>query len=340
MATTIKLKRKESSSTWNGVLNEGEPLFDIKSNELYIGDGERTLQQLPPLCVGKTSIVSNDVYTTITSNAGGIVRSLTITGGMCAINASNIIQSQLFGVYLEDVESPDEKLTIEGYNSNASITVNNGVNFSIDNDISNDSLIIKGTDSDVVYADLTIKDTNSLNNTDIKNSTLDNFDGKDVDLISYDNEIHLISTGQFTQAALVITGSVDIDEAIIYGNGHSLELKGNATLHSNNIVYANIYDTLSINSSTQKLTRSGGATTFGINLTDFYITQVALSGAGGRYSGVYTYHSESSNTVVLYMDASNYISITSNGSLIEIAVYGTAWTGVSNITMTISYRAR
>ena len=49
MATLIQLKRKIPSSSWNGILSEGEPLFDMANNQFFIGDGIHVLSDLSPI---------------------------------------------------------------------------------------------------------------------------------------------------------------------------------------------------------------------------------------------------------------------------------------------------
>lgn len=66
MTTTIQFKRKVPSSTYDEVLLEGEPLYDLASKRLYIGDGTSKLSELP--FVGNYSTNASNVSDSI----GGI----------------------------------------------------------------------------------------------------------------------------------------------------------------------------------------------------------------------------------------------------------------------------
>lgn len=169
MATTIQLKRKISGSAWNGILNEGEPIFDITKNELYIGDGSHTLSALSPLRIGQTSIKSNTINTTITSHAGGVGHSLTITGGPCTINASSVVRSSVDSVYIRDVSSDTETLTISGRKSNNELIVDGATSLNFIGDETNDLLTIKADSGDEPYAVLSVKGNTSISSASISN---------------------------------------------------------------------------------------------------------------------------------------------------------------------------
>lgn len=416
MATTIKLKRKQSLSVWDGVLNEGEPLFDIDANQLYIGDGEHLLSELYPIgsdyartCSTVMDYIKNvNIFNIFEMEQSGGVHSVSIkpivkhatmadgintetydsadfsgiipayfdsdgkvtpciqyAGGTCvtlngseysgqdvsfyapttrALTAGYALVSSMSGLPVWEA-SKIIRATVEGS------PVNSLINYvTVSADVSGVSLSVYGENS---------TKSSALDNADIKNSSLNNFEGKDIDLIAYDNEIQLLSTGAFTQAALVATGTSDIEDVSIHGNGwditldssvtvngnsHTLTLDTDIELYSNSIVYSSIYDTLSIDSSTHKLKRSGGAVTYGIDLSNFYITQITLTAPTGDYSNVYTYYSETSNSVTLYAGASNYITVSKSASrptLIEVQVEGSTFGGATGlISMVISYRLR
>ena len=63
MTTTIQFKRKIPSSTYDEVLLEGEPLYDLSSKKLYIGDGTSKVSELP--FVGNYSTNTSNVVDSI-----------------------------------------------------------------------------------------------------------------------------------------------------------------------------------------------------------------------------------------------------------------------------------
>lgn len=65
--TTIQLKRKVPLSTYNEVLLEGEPLYDLVTKKLYVGNGASILSGLP--FVGNYSIETLNVSSSIKSVA-------------------------------------------------------------------------------------------------------------------------------------------------------------------------------------------------------------------------------------------------------------------------------
>ena len=78
--TTIQLKRKIPFSTYNETLLEGEPLYDLVSKNLYVGNGALTLSSLP--------FVGN--YSSNASNVADSIKNVALT----SIFENNFLQAK------------------------------------------------------------------------------------------------------------------------------------------------------------------------------------------------------------------------------------------------------
>ena len=82
MSTEIQFKRKLGTSSYNGVLAVGEPLYDISTKKLYVGDGVNTLSNLQ--YVGYVSTNASNV----TDSIGGVALSSIFETGNTTVKSA------------------------------------------------------------------------------------------------------------------------------------------------------------------------------------------------------------------------------------------------------------
>ena len=119
MSTTIKLKRYDATNDNNlkkTIPAEGEPVYDINNNELYIGDGDKPLSELTPINNNISSTNAVVIKEGSTVSNGGVqelkLGSKTVTLDIVrnAVNyvvidgTGKVIQQQSFNEKFKDID--------------------------------------------------------------------------------------------------------------------------------------------------------------------------------------------------------------------------------------------
>lgn len=89
MADLIKFRRRRSGSSANPVPQAGEPIYDLGSKKLYVGDGSTSLNALKPIGEQTTVENANNAVNVTTSIGGKSLSSIFESNGTVVKNATN-----------------------------------------------------------------------------------------------------------------------------------------------------------------------------------------------------------------------------------------------------------
>ena len=89
MADLIKFRRRRSGSSANPIPQAGEPIYDLGSKKLYVGDGSTSLNALKPIGEQTTVENANNAVNVTTSIGGKSLSSIFESNGTVVKNATN-----------------------------------------------------------------------------------------------------------------------------------------------------------------------------------------------------------------------------------------------------------